>query len=747
MTVDITKPGATPGEPAKARTVLAAVTAGREPKPAIDTTEPIRPEWLRTWDGFRSTAGLAVKRATYRTTRFLLHLPVLVALLVLYSPRGLGRLTAIVSRYLYDYDSATVRHAHAGNMETAEYVKAQNVRKANLKARWMVAGTALFVLLVPVLAWTFPAALAVLAGLAVFVWTVKLIPGKEMWELGVAAGLAFGAWWVTPLLAARIPAPPLWAVLGVAVVAVLALGWVGRPAGRQMVKKTDLAAAKIMEKPTAPMIIEALCSLGNSKMSVKTQEETRTQVGLIIDGVRSGPGWQFHLLLPKGVTAAWVMEKRAELAGAMRFPLGTVWPSVGTHNPAHLVLNITDKDLKDVDQEPWPLLCAERVDISKPQPVGTNQQGDWVTAQLAYANVIIGAVPRVGKTFFLRELLMMAGLDPHVQTYVIDGKGTGDLSPCAVYAHRYQRGVRSTRPELIEKVREMVRELRREMDRRADIIDSLPHDECPESKVTGDLIKGRPDLNLGWIVFALDETQMVFGYGDADNKEHKKIRQELKAGVEELVKLGPALGIIVILATQDVVEDTVPNQVSRMAVIRMCMKVEDDKSNNRILGAGAYGRGLNATMFTQDDLGIGYLKSEGATPQIVRTVWGLDKPACEALAYRARQLRIDAGTLTGDAIGEQGEAAFEVDLLADVRDVMNNPPVPRMHLLTLNDRLSLLRPTTWGHLDPESLGGILRAAGVPVVQVKLEGRNTSGVRREDLAVAATSNIDPDDVAG
>jgi S-DNA-T family DNA segregation ATPase FtsK/SpoIIIE len=431
----------------------------------------------------------------------------------------------------------------------------------------------------------------------------------------------------------------------------------------------------------------------------------------------------------------------------MRFPMGCVWPSVGTRNPAHLVLDITDEDLKDAEQEPWPLLRAERVDLSKPQPAGTNQKGDWVTVSPAYANVIIGAVPRVGKTYFLRQLLITAGLDPNARVYAIDGKGTGDLSPCALFAHRYLRGVRSTRPELIEKVRSMVSELRHEMDRRADIIDSLSHEECPESKVTGDLIKTRPDLKLGWIVVGIDETQMIFGYGDKANKEHKAIRDELRAGITELVKLGPALGIIVILATQDVVEETIPNQISRMAVIRMCMKVEDFLPNDRILGAGSHKRGITGAMFSQEDVGIGWLKSEGATPQIVRTAWGLDKPACEPLAARGRALRIAAGTLTGDASGEgMAEEERQIALLEDVRSVFLDASA--MHLATILDELRALRPALYGPWDVDGIGAALRTVGVPVGQVKINGRNTSGVRRSDLDVAAATDAigddDPDD---
>ena len=52
------------------RTALHLVTADRPTGPAVDTTQPIRPEWLQTWDAFKPTAIRATKRTAYRTARF-----------------------------------------------------------------------------------------------------------------------------------------------------------------------------------------------------------------------------------------------------------------------------------------------------------------------------------------------------------------------------------------------------------------------------------------------------------------------------------------------------------------------------------------------------------------------------------------------------------------------------------------------------------------------------------------------------
>lgn len=734
MTVNLTKP-VTPDQPDPPRHVLALVRGDQSERPALDTSAPILPEWLRDRAMLVATVRQWAQRNGYRTARFLLHLPVLLALLVAYSPRGLARLTAVTSRYLYDYDSAQVRASHAAATETAEYVKAQNVRKANLKARWLVAGSAMFVVLVPALAWTFPSVLAVLAALAVFVWIVKLIPGRSIAEVGIAAVVGAAVWWFLPTLLARIPQPPAWAVLCALVLAVLGLGVHGRPRGKALVKAAELKA-HMVEPLRAPVVTEALCELGNSKM------KEPGQIRLLSDPVRAGQGYQMDLELPRGVPAAWVVQRREAFASGIRRELGCVFLSVGQRHPGHLVVFVSDMPMAQTPQAPWPLLKGGAVDIFKPVPMFTDQRGEWVHLTFAYASLIIGALPRMGKTFLLRQALLVAGLDKRAKVYALDGKGTGDLAACQLFAHFYSRGAK---PEEIERVRAVVRDLRAELLKRADIIDSLTREDCPESKVTSELADRRRDLCP--IVVGIDETQSYFEYGDEGNKAHKAIRQELAAGITELVKLGPALGIIVVLASQNVTATTIPRPISTNAAFRACLKVADQIANDQILGTSAYSQGLDATQLDYDDKGVLYLRADGTRTRIVRTVAGLDAVVAETVAARARSYRDGAGMLTGDAAGEEAtEEAIQVDLLEDLRDVMDNPSVSTMHLVELRDALALLRPATWGHLDNAALGGLLRTAGVRVGTVwsRAAGKDGKGVKRAWLDIAATDNVDPDE---
>ena len=79
--------------------------------------------------------------------------------------------------------------------------------------------------------------------------------------------------------------------------------------------------------------------------------------------------------------------------------------------------------------------------------------------------------------------------------------------------------------------------------------------------------------------------------------------------------------------------------------------------NDMILGTSAYKNGLRATTFRPEiDAGLGYLLGAGPAPQVVRTFY-LDMHAAERIAIRARALREAAGTLTGHAAEQDGDAA------------------------------------------------------------------------------------------
>ena len=176
------------------------------------------------------------------------------------------------------------------------------------------------------------------------------------------------------------------------------------------------------------------------------------------------------------------------------------------------------------------------------------------------------------------------------------------------------------------------------------------------------------------------------------------------------------------------------------------MKVEGGfQPNDQILGTGAYSRGVDANMLDIDDKGIGYLKAEGTKPRIVRSVWGLDAVASEKIALRARQLRVDAGMLVGQAAGDELEReADQVNLLAELRDIFG-ASTQKMTLAGIGAALADRFPGMYGELTNSTTAALLRDLGLEPVPVRVDGVVEKGLKREQVFEAvATERIGPDE---
>src|SRR5690606_19799134 len=298
-----------------------------------------------------------------------------------------------------------------------------------------------------------------------------------------------------------------------------------------------------------------------------------------------------------------------------------------------------DQDMAKAKPTPFPLARSGRTDLFEPVPFGTDQRGRPVHVQLMFANVLIGAMPRYRKTFALRVLLLASALDPHAQPRPFEFKGTGDFAPLEPVAHHYGTGADD---ETKAACMDSLRDLYRELNTRAKTIRSLPRDICPESKVTPELA-ARRSLGLHTIVCGLDEVQELF-----TDPTHGKEAAELTTAI---IKRGPALGIILILATQRPDKDSLPTGVSANVGIRFCLRVMGQVENDMILGTSMYRNGIRATTFGPRDKGIGYLVGETEDPQITRSYY-IDGPTADAIAARARAVRRAKGTLSGYAAGE-----------------------------------------------------------------------------------------------
>ncbi|MGM9383337.1 cell division protein FtsK [Streptomyces antibioticus] len=655
---------------------LKAVGPGYLGRLAAAQRRPIVPAWLRSLAELRTASAWAARHYAHTTGYHALRTPVYAARLALQAPAGAARFVGGTMRWMADREGEPVRLAAVRREDAAEYLKLSRQRDGRVRMRTLV--------------------------------TV----------LGMFTGLATA-------LALYVLAPDWLQAVSVTAL-VMALGVVGRKADAPVVHRAvELPKAT---KLTSDIVLRALGALGIPAIN-QAQAKGRDGFEFTAPITRDGPGWRAQGNLPFGVTVTDVIERRDRLASGLRRPLGCVWPeAVAQEHTGHLVLWVGDQDLTTAKKPQWPLAKAGAVDLFKPVAYGTDQRGRWIDVTLMYIAGVIGAIPRMGKTFLLRLLLLIAALDPRAELHTYDMKGTGDLDPVGnAVSHRHAAG---DDDEAIGYALADWRALREELRRRTKVIRSLPRDICPESKVTSQLADKR-SLGLHPIVVGVDECQVLF-----EHPEHGKEFEEIAT---DLVKRGPATGIVMLLATQRPDAKSLPTGISANASARWCMKVMGQTENDMVLGTSAYKRGVRATMFAWGDKGIHYFVGEGADARIVAGVY-VDAPGAETIAARARKARETAGLLTGHALGEAAEAVTgpSYDLLADILAVVPAAQAKEWSEAVVA-RLAELRPDVYGGWEPDALAAALKPHGVATIQVgrRVDGKvvNRRGIDRSHITAA------------
>ncbi|APE26186.1 cell division protein FtsK [Streptomyces venezuelae ATCC 10712] len=631
------------------------------------------PVWLRSAAELRTAAGWVARHYTHTVGYHALRAPVYAARLGLQSPVGAARFVGGAMRWVTDREGEAVRLAAVRREDAAEYLRLSAQRDSRVRLRGIIAALALFV--------------GLMTALAVYV----LAPG---WVQAVSVGTVL-----------------------------LALGAAGRKADSPVAHRAvELPRAARL---TSDIVLRALGALGIPAIN-QAQGKGRDGFEFTAPITRDGPGWRAEGNLPYGVTVTDVIERRERLASGLRRPLGCVWPEPASEeHPGRMVLWVGDQDLTKAKKPAWPLAKSGSVDLFKSVAYGTDQRGRWVDVTLMYIAGVIGAIPRMGKTFLLRLLLLIAALDPRAELHTYDMKGTGDLDPVGnAVSHRHAAG---DDDEAIEYALADFRALREELRRRTGVIRSLPRDICPENKVTSQLAD-KASLGLHPVVIGVDECQVLF--------EHPAHGKEFEEIATDLVKRGPATGIVLLLATQRPDAKSLPTGISANAGARWCLKVMGQTENDMVLGTSAYKRGVRATMFAWGDKGIHYFVGEGSDARIVSSVY-VDAPGAEAIAARARTTRKKAGLLTGYAAGEAAEVVTgpAYDLLADILAVVPAAET-KVWSETVVARLAELRPDVYGGWEPDALAAALKPHGITTVQVgrRVEGKvvNRRGITRAHI---------------
>lgn len=354
--------------------------------------------------------------------------------------------------------------------------------------------------------------------------------------------------------------------------------------------------------------------------------------------------WMVVADLPGGKKASAAIAKREDIASAfgvdesqVHIERVRVSKSDGGH-AGRFSLWISNEDPFGGAPVRTPLIKRESFDIwTDLVPVGLDARGRLVEIPMMWAALLVGAIPRQGKTFFIRNIALALALDPHVRHIVANGKGDRSWKSFKKIAHRYINGAG---PDECKELLAALTEVQRDMNRRNSILDGLTDEECPEDKLTAELAKKH---GMQPTLIEVDELQRYL--------ENPKYGDKILDLLVDIAKVGPSTGYILALATQRPDANCIPPALRDVIAYRAALKVMDWRSSEVILGAGTYGKGYDAS---SEELGahkgMALLVREDGVGSMLR---GYLAEAYEAgtICERGRQLRVKAGTLTGDAAG------------------------------------------------------------------------------------------------
>ncbi|GIG58877.1 cell division protein FtsK [Longispora fulva] len=633
---------------------------------------PLVAQWLRSWRGVRSMLRWWTKQTAYVTAYHALRVPKYVAKMLWWAPVGLFRgIGRMLKWATAEEGNYTLRQAAADRKDAETWLKLDKQRQAAARWRWML----------------------VFGGA-----TAASIAG---------AVLAYGptpSWWN-------------WAI---AVGSVPVLARLGRPADKPITDR--VIEGNKYRKLTAELVRRALVSLQLSGINSAVAKNPKA-IAFPTDIHRDGPGHLAIIDLPYGVEASDVIARRGRLASGLRLPLDQVWPEQAPGHTGRLALWVGYEPASQMKQPAWPLISGGKVDVFKPFPFATTPRLDTVDAELMFRNWLFGGQPGSGKTFALRDLVLAAALDPRVELRGYELKGVGDFAKVAPVCLEYGNGFDD---DTIGRAAAFVDWLYEECQRRSKRIDHYGKaGKAPENKVTPELasLKGS---GLHPLVAFFDEVQELFSHPTFGKPAGEKM--------EKVIKLGRALGIIILLGTQIPDKDSLPTGITRNVNTRFCLSVADQTANDMILGTSAYKNGLRATVFEPVvEAGWGILSGLGK-PGAKRSYY-VDNVAAERIISRAIGYRQKAGTMPTEE--EQTRPTGPTfDLLADLLAVWPEGDAKAWND-TLTTRLAEMRPEIYEGWASEQLTAALKPhPGIKVTDVgkRVEGKAVTrrGIARSDV---------------
>ncbi len=526
-----------------------------------------------------------------------------------------------------------------------------------------------------------------------------------------------------------------WIPLGAAYVILAARA--GAPAAHPIV--TPSMAEPVIRVISEDTLVRAYASAGLCKPGTPGQE---LSLGVMSRDARN-TGTCGTVILPHGGTFAAVTAAKAKIASGLDVKVSQVYFTEDDLSERRHRIFIADEDPLAKPAGRTPLLDCRRRNVWRDLfPMGLDHYGRKVAWCILWISVLIGAQPRKGKTFLARAVALFCALDPYVRITVADGSAKPDWRSFKLVAHRTIFGTRPTRDgDPVDRLLDELRAIEKHIEDTGNFLSTLDTTECPEGKLTEALCRKYPKRLFIWLL-VMEEAYFYFEGEDQDS--NKEVAQRLS----NIRSAGPALGVVVLTSLQK------PSGVGAGDVGRLFNRYRDNhevrialKCGNRVvseavLGGDAYSEGWDASALPDGKKyrGVSILWGHPDLEETL-TVRGYlaDGEDAEKILTAARKMREAAGTLSGDALGEDLSVPAR-DVLADVLSVFRGDPA--LHWTELAERLAAEIPERWEGAIPAELSAQLRDREVPSVPVKRFGEAARGCRKSDVEQAARGERAP-----
>lgn len=682
MTVDLDKEPAPQGADVPSADPSGAPVGGEVLEGVVvrPNLPALLPDWARNWEIAKARADVRARRAAHKAVFHLLRTHRYAWRFGWGGGVGFYRGGRALADWLALAESRELRQHAAGHAEYKTYLDLLHARNDHLRIRGIVAGGT---------------ALAVASGVAA---EALLLPHPVLWAEGFLA----------------------WAVAA----------WHGGPEDEP----------GFLDEPEIPVHLDLNVEDINAAFRAvgllkgKDDDEDAPRLVFIRRPQKDGAGWSTVFDLPKGSgkAASDALKLRDKIAAELgvdeiQLDMRRVRTPQGGH-AGRISMWVCDEDPYLQDQPTSsPLVKADAWSLWDALPFGRDARHNRIDLPIIWQSMFFGGLPRRGKTAAQRILSAAGALDATVRHWVADGKGGADWRPMRRIAHRMVLGAE---PDAVRALEDMLDEVIADMEATYRKLGSIPTHLAPDGKLTPQIVK-RYGLTLNLIT--IDELQEYL-----TAIASKERREALVDKLCRIARRGPAAGYILNAASQRPDADSVPTRLRETISQRYSTQVIDRPSSDMVLGKGKAAQGADASILSEDHVGVGVLVTGPSNFVTVLTDY-ITVPEFAEICERGRQLRITAGTLTGDAAddmlaGEHQDVIPEV--LADALTVMRH--THRMHTGTLLNQLVNLAENVYGDWDADRLAEELTAAGVErsTVQTKIDGVNRNGWHKSDLVAAA-----------